>query len=96
LDRTSQKGDDWAVSDYLPIACGLHSRYELAVMHRMPLTLCWRGSDGLTHLETLLPEDLETRNGEEFLVLRNGAGEQFKVRLDRITAVHSDEFDATA
>ncbi len=84
------------MSDYQPIDCGLHSRYELAIMHRMPLTLCWRGSDGLTHLETLLPEDLQTSKGEEFLVLRNGSGEQLKVRLDRITAVHSEQFEATA
>ena len=84
------------MTDYTPITCGLYSRYELAVMHRTPLTLCWRGSDGLDHLETLLPEDLETRNGEEFLVLRNGAGLQFKVRLDRITAVHSREAEILA
>ena len=84
------------MTDYQPIACGLYSRYELAVMHRTPLTLCWRGRDGLTHLETLLPEDLETCKGEEFLVLRHGAGEQLKVRLDHITAVHSDAFHATA
>ena len=84
------------MTDYQPIACGLYSRYELAVMHRTPLTLCWHGSDGLAHLETLLPEDLETRNGEEFLVLRNGAGLQFKVRLDRITAAHSREIEALA
>lgn len=84
------------MTDYQPIACDLHSRYELAVMHRMRLTLCWRDSDGLAHLQTLLPEDLETRLGEEFLVLRNVAGEQFRVRLDRIMAVHSTEFEATA
>ena len=84
------------MTDYQPIACGLYNRYELAVMHRTPLTLCWRGADGLSHLETLLPEDLETRNGEEFLVLRNGAGEQFRVRLDRITAAHSREALASA
>lgn len=77
------------MTDYHPIACGLYSQYELAIMHRTPLTLCWRDMNGLSHLETLLPEDLETRNGEEFLVLRNGAGEQLKVRLDRITAVHA-------
>ncbi len=77
------------MSDYQPIACGLYSEYELAIMHRTPLTLCWRGMDGLAHLETLLPEDLETLKGEEFLVLRNGAGEQLRVRLDRITAAHS-------
>lgn len=91
---TPSRGHDAAVSDYQPIACGLHSRYELAIMHRMPLTLCWRGNDGLSHLETLLPEDLETLNGEEFLVLRNHAGERMKVRLDRITAIHSEQFEA--
>lgn len=77
------------MTDYQPISCDLHSEYELAIMHRTPLTLCWRGQDGLDHLETLLPQDLETRNGEEFLVVKNGAGEQFKVRLDRISAAHT-------
>jgi len=76
------------MTDYQPIACGLYSRYELAVLRRTPLTLCWRGADGMSHLETLLPEDLVTRNGEEFLVLRNGAGEQLRVRLDRISGMH--------
>ena len=79
------------MTDYQPITCGLYSQYELAIMHRTPLTLSWRGLDGLSHLETLLPEDLETRNGEEFLVARNGAGEQFRLRLDRILAAHSRE-----
>ena len=76
------------MTDYQPIACDLYSQYELAIMHRTPLTLSWRGLDGLSHLETLLPEDLETRNGEEFLVARNAAGDQFRVRLDRILASH--------
>ena len=84
------------MTDYQPIACGLYSRYELAIMHRIPLTLCWRGGDGLDHLETLLPQDLETCNGEEFLVLQKACGEQIRVRLDRISAVHSSQFDATA
>ena len=77
------------MSDYQPIDCGLHSEYELAIMHRTPLTLSWHGVDGLDHLETLLPKDLETCRGEEFLVLLNAAGEQLKVRLDRILAAHS-------
>jgi Rho-binding antiterminator len=77
------------MSDYQPIACGLYSQYELAVMHRTPLTLCWRGLDGLGHLETLLPQDLETCKGEEFLVLLNAAGERLRVRLDRILSAHS-------
>lgn len=77
------------MSDYRPIDCGLYSQYELAIMHRTPLFLSWRGLDGLGHLETLLPKDLETCKGEEFLVLLNAAGEQLKVRLDRILAAHS-------
>ncbi|HSN18711.1 MAG TPA: transcriptional antiterminator, Rof [Gammaproteobacteria bacterium] len=76
------------MTDYQPIDCGLHSEYELAIMHRTPLILSWRGNDGLDHLETLLPQDLETCRGEEFLVLLNAAGEQLKVRLDRILAAH--------
>jgi Rho-binding antiterminator len=77
------------MSDYQPIACGLYSQYELAVMHRTPLTVSWRGADGLDHLETLLPKDLETCKGEEFLVLLNAAGVLLRVRLDRILSVHS-------
>jgi transcriptional antiterminator Rof (Rho-off) len=80
------------MTDYQPIACALHDRYEIAVMHRTRLTLCWQGPDGLTHLENLLPEDLETSNGEEFLVASNRAGERLRLRLDRITAVNSREF----
>ena len=77
------------MSDYQPIACGLYSQYELAVMHRTPLTMSWQGGDGLSHLETLLPQDLETCKGEEFLVLLNAAGERLRVRLDRILSAHS-------
>ena len=77
------------MSDYQPIACGLYSEYELAIMHRTPLTLSWRGTDGLDHLETLLPKDLETCKGEEFLVLLNAAGEHLRVRLDRILSAHT-------
>ena len=80
------------MTDYRPIACALHDRYEIAVMHRTRLTLCWRGPDGLIHLENLLPQDLETLNGEEFLVASNRTGERLRLRLDRIMAVHSNEF----
>jgi Rho-binding antiterminator len=76
------------MSDYQPIACDLYSEYELAILHRTPLTLSWRGTDGLDHLETLVPKDLVTCKGEEFLVFLNAAGEQLKVRLDRILSAH--------
>jgi Rho-binding antiterminator len=84
------------MSDYQPIACDIYTRYETAVMHRTKLTLCWRGNDGLAHLETLLPEDLETRNGEEFLVARTGAGARLRLRLDRIMGMHGAELQTVA
>jgi Rho-binding antiterminator len=72
------------MTDYRPIPCALYSQYELAILHRSTLRLRWRDGDGVTHLETLAPEDLETRSGEEFLLARNIAGEPLRVRLDRI------------
>jgi Rho-binding antiterminator len=84
------------MSDYQPIACDIYTRYEMAVMHRTKLTLCWRGNDGLAHLETLLPEDLETRNGEEFLVARTVAGARLRLRLDRIMGMHGAELQTVA
>lgn len=75
------------MTDYRPISCALYSQYELAILHHTTLRLRWRDGDGVTHLETLAPEDLETRSGEEFLLARNTAGECLRVRLDRIMAV---------
>ncbi len=84
------------MTDYQPIDCGLYGQYESAVVHRTPLTLCWRGADGMSHLETLLPEDLVTRNGEEFLVVRDRSGKQFRVRLDHISGMHSRATELSA
>lgn len=72
------------MTDYSPIDCGLHSEYELAIMHRRRLKLRWRDDSGVTHTETLLPVDLQTRNGEEFLIAENRDGERVQLRLDRV------------
>lgn len=75
------------MTDYRPIACALYSQYEVAVLHRTPLRLRWRDPVGVVHVEVLMPEDLETRNGEEFLLARTPAGEPRRVRLDRLATV---------
>ena len=38
------------MTDYQPISCDLYSQYEVAVMHRTPLRVRWRDTDGVTHL----------------------------------------------
>lgn len=75
------------MSDYIPIDCTLYSRYELAIMHRQRLRLAWRGSNGVWHLETVLPLNLQTRNHAEYLQLRSATGVELEVRLDQIKRV---------
>lgn len=75
------------MTDYRPISCALYSQYEIAILHHTPLRVRWRATDGVTHVETLTPEDLVTRDGEEFLVGHNTAGEPRCLRLDRVAPV---------
>ena len=72
------------MSDYTPIDCGLYSRYELAILRRRRLRLSWRAAGGLTRIDTVTPIDLETRSGEEFIVIEQSDGHRVEVRLDRI------------
>jgi len=77
--------DAYRMNDkYTPIDCSLHSEYELAIMHHDRLQLAWHGADGTTHIETLLPTDLCTRNGEEFLEVTCTDGSVREIRLDHI------------
>jgi len=69
--------------DYVPVACELHSRYELAVLRRSTLELEWR-EDGGTHWERGRALDVQTRDGGEYLVVEGADGEPRWVRLDRI------------
>ena len=74
-------------SDYTPIACALHDEYEIAVMHRQPLHLCWKEVDGSRGEADVLPVDIEVKNGEEFLVVKLKQADAVKhIRLDRIVS----------
>ena len=72
-------------TDYRPVDCGLHSEYELAIMHASMLRVSWRDSCGAKHTGLLLPTDLYSRNGEEFMVAQTPSGETLEIRLDRIS-----------
>lgn len=73
------------MTDYTPIDCDRYSEYELAILRKWRLRLGWRDGAGLTHVETVLPTDLQTRHGEEFLIAETSAGERVEIRLDLIT-----------
>ncbi|ABI57790.1 transcriptional antiterminator, Rof [Alkalilimnicola ehrlichii MLHE-1] len=69
--------------DYRPISCERYAELELHIMHARRLRVAWRTPQG-QHIDTLIPEDLHTRDGAEYLVARNRLGEAFIIRLDQL------------
>jgi Rho-binding antiterminator len=75
--------------DYVPIACAAHERLEFAVLRRRHLQLTWLGQDGRTQFsERVLPCDVETRDGAEWLTIKRLGGESEVVRLDHILSAN--------
>ncbi len=72
------------MSTYRPIPCQIYAELELAIMHRVWLRLAWTSPAGSTRLEQVLPVDLLTRAGEEFLLARTRHDQPLEIRLDRI------------
>ena len=70
-------------NDYTPIACSLHSEYELAIMRRSKVKLQWKENDQILD-ETVLPVDLTTHNKVEYLIIKTGVGKAREIRLDKI------------
>lgn len=75
------------MTDYRPIPCAVYSLYEIAILHHKPLRVRWRDMDGVTYMETLIPEDLITSDGEEFLLAHNAEGHCRRLRLDRLATI---------
>lgn len=71
---------------YQPIACHLHDVYESAIVSRQQLELRWleNGEDGRIQQQTLLPLDLTTHNGAEWLLAKTQQGDTLTLRLDWI------------
>lgn len=68
---------------YQPISCDIYSRLELAILRRQRLRLVWHDAN-VCFIRTVIPFDLETRTGQEFLHYRVVAGKPGRIRLDRI------------
>ena len=79
-------------SDYTPIACGLYSEYEVAIMHREILRLHWRDGEGMDHIDRVIPLDLQTRNHCEYLLAEDCAdASRLEIRLDRIISKEQEQ-----
>ena len=71
---------------YVPVSCDLHSEFELLIMHDSTLQLNWQDETGNQFNSTVKPKDLQTKNGEEFLVVMDKNNQQLAIRLDRISS----------
>lgn len=71
-------------SDYRAIACIDHERLEFAVLRRQKLRVCLREVEGGERESVILPTDVNTREGAEWLSYRNEKGEDAVIRLDFI------------
>jgi len=69
---------------YIPIECGLHSKYELAIMHKTKSTLQWLDSNNTKQTETVIPVDIFVNNKQEYLKVTTAANRTLKIRLDKI------------
>jgi Rho-binding antiterminator len=69
------------LSDYQSIACADHERLEFATLTRQWLVLNVTAGECVGR-QRLLPLDVTTRDGAEWLVAKTDSGEQLTLRLD--------------
>lgn len=73
------------VKPYEPVACAFHERLEFAVLRRQRLRLRYRDGEAVAEA-VILPLDVYTRDGAEWLVGRLDDGKTRTWRLDLLSA----------
>ena len=68
---------------YRPVACAFHESLEFAVLRRKPLRLRYATEAGAVEA-VVLPLDVATRDGAEWLTFRDPEGSTRTLRLDKI------------
>jgi len=77
--------DSQAVNDYRAIACADHERLEFAALTRQWLDVMVTAGDHAGR-QRLLPRDVYTRDGAEWLLAETESGEKLTLRLDWLGA----------
>ncbi len=70
-------------TSYQPISCASYDQYEIAILHGSNMHLTWQIGN-IIHDQVVLPLNLRTAHGEEYLKVRLVSGETAEVRLDHI------------
>lgn len=69
---------------YTPVSCERHSEFELLILHNRKIILNWHDKMHIQHKAVVIPKDIQTRSGEEFLLVIDNNNEQHQIRLDYI------------
>ena len=77
-------------SPYIPIDCDQHSVLELLAMRRARVSLRARDEAGFELTLLGVIEDVLTRSGAEYLVLRDRTACEHSIRLDRLEALFDE------
>ncbi len=72
------------MNKYVPIPCEIYGNYELAILRRSQLRICWRARGGLVRIDSVVPVNIRSRSEGEFIVVQNRRQEFHVIRLDRI------------
>ena len=73
------------MTDYQPIDCSLHDRYEAAAVRRQTVEIAWSDGGGeRTHTGRIT--DIGAEDGAEFMTLDG----RVRVRLDRISSFREE------
>lgn len=73
-------------SDYTPIDCATHSQFELHIMHKDSLKVCWNDEVGMTHIDIIQPYDLQSSKQGEYMYAYSSEKQRLQIRLDKIIA----------
>jgi len=69
---------------YIPIACGLHSQYELAIIQCSCHQISWKDEHNINHCANGYASALFIKDKQEFLTVRLVDDTTHTIRLDKI------------
>ena len=78
-------------TDYLPIDCDQHSILELLAMRRTQVVAKIKLADGGFRQLRAQVDDVLTRDGAEYLILSDQAGESLSIRLDHLQGLSTPD-----
>ena len=78
-------------TDYLPIDCDQHSILELLAMRRTQVVAKIKLADGSFRQLRAQVDDVLTRDGAEYLILSDQAGESLSIRLDHLLGLSTPD-----